>query len=67
MGSAYLVFGTRSKKEGLFDDEIESFISDGVLTDAFRCYSREPGKKKQYTADIMKTKEVEDVIIRVEE
>ncbi len=67
MGSAYLVFGTRSKKEGLFDDEIESFISDGVLTDAFRCYSREPGKKKQYTADIMKTEAVEEVLAPIVE
>ena len=62
MDKAYLVFGTRSKKEGLFDDEIESFITGGVLTDAFRCYSREPGEKKQYTADIMKTEKIEQVL-----
>ncbi len=67
MGNAYLVFGTRSKKEGLFDDDIENFISDGVLTDAFRCYSREPGKKKQYTADIMKTEKVKEVLAPIVE
>jgi sulfite reductase alpha subunit-like flavoprotein len=62
MGKAYLIFGSRSKEEGLFDDEIETFITEGTLTTAFRCYSREPGEKKQYTSDIMKTEKVEQVL-----
>ena len=65
MGNAYLVFGSRSKKEGLFHDEIENFIIEGALTDAFRCYSREPGEKKQYTGDLMKTEKVEQVLAPV--
>jgi len=62
MGKAYLVFGSRTIEEGLFEDEIENFITEGTLTDAFKCYSREPGKKKQYTTDIMKTEKVEQVL-----
>eukprot|EP00985_Skeletonema_marinoi_P031152 scaffold36493_cov61-Skeletonema_marinoi.AAC.1 len=58
MGTAYLVFGSRSKREGLFEDEIENFINEGTLTDAFKCYSREPGMTKQYTTDIIKTEEI---------
>ncbi len=60
MCRAYLVFGSRSKKEGLFHDEIENFITEGALTDAFRCYSREPSP--QYTGDIMKTEKIEQVL-----
>eukprot|EP00985_Skeletonema_marinoi_P017025 scaffold9252_cov160-Skeletonema_marinoi.AAC.16 len=62
MGTAYLVFGSRSKREGLFEDEIEKFINEGTLTDAYKCYSREPGMKKQYTTDIMKNEEIEQVL-----
>eukprot|EP00984_Skeletonema_dohrnii_P013822 scaffold5777_cov144-Skeletonema_dohrnii-CCMP3373.AAC.4 len=65
MGTAYLVFGSRSTKEGLFEDEIEHFINEGTLTDAFKCYSREPGMTKQYTTDIMKTEEIEQVLAPV--
>ena len=62
MGKAFLVFGSRTKEEGLFNDEIENYITDGTLTDAFKCYSREPGHKKQYTTDVMKTEKVEKVL-----
>ena len=62
MGNAYLIFGSRSKEEGLFDDEIDTFITEGTLTTAFKCYSREPGQKKQYTSDLMKTEKVEQVL-----
>ncbi|KAK1736786.1 nitric oxide synthase [Skeletonema marinoi] len=67
MGTAYLVFGSRSKKEGLFEDEIENFINEGTLTDAFKCYSREPGMKKQYTTDIMKNEKIEQVLAPIVE
>ena len=62
MGAACLVFGSRSSKEGLFAEEIEDFIEEGTLTDVYKCYSREPGMKKQYTTDIMQTESVEQVL-----
>lgn len=63
MGNAYLLFGCRSSKEGLFEDEIENFIHDGTLTDAYKCYSREPGKNKQYITDVMQTERVQKVLL----
>ncbi|KAL7439883.1 hypothetical protein ACHAXM_006921 [Skeletonema potamos] len=62
MGAAYLVFGSRTSNEGLFEDEIEEFVEEGTLTDVYKCYSREPGTKKQYTTDIMQSEEVERVL-----
>jgi len=63
MGDAYLLFGSRSSKEGLFEGEINEFIEEGTLADAFKCYSREPGKKKQYTTDVMRTESVQRVLL----
>ena len=63
MGNAYLLFGSRSSKEGLFEDDINSFIQDGTLTGVYKCYSREPGKKKQYTTDVMQTESVRQVLL----
>ncbi len=62
MGATYLVYGSRSSNEVLFEDEIKDFIEEGTLTDVYKCYSREPGMKKQYTTDIMQTEEVEGVL-----
>ena len=48
LGPAYIIFGSRSSKEGLFTDEIDMFHQLGALTEVHHCYSREPGKKKMY-------------------
>jgi len=48
LGPAYIIFGSRSSKEGLFTDEIKMFHQLGALTEVHHCYSREPGKKKMY-------------------
>lgn len=63
IGDAYLLFGSRSSKEGLFKDEIDDFIKEGTLANAFKCYSREPGEKKQYTTDVMRTESVKKVLL----
>lgn len=51
LGPAYLIFGARSSREGFFHDEIKAFREEGVLSGVFYCYSREPGTKKEYTID----------------
>ena len=67
LGVAYLVYGCRSSKESLFEDEIDDHINEGTLTAVYKCYSREPGKKKQYTTDIMKIECVEAVLAPIVE
>lgn len=62
MGPAYLIFGTRSSEEGFFHDEVKTFKEIGVLTSAFLCYSREPGKKKEYTTDKLRDEVVKATI-----
>ncbi len=58
MGAAYLVFGSRSSNEGLFEKEMKAFVEDGTLTGLYTAYSREPGRKKQYATDVMKSVKV---------
>ena len=63
LGPAYIVFGSRSSNEGtFFQEEIKDFQENGALTEAFLCYSREPGQKKEYTTDKLRTKECEDIL-----
>lgn len=62
LGPGVLVFGSRSSKEGLFHDEIQQFRGAGVLTDVFFCYSREPGQRREYTTDKMRSQDVIDVL-----
>lgn len=54
LGAAFLVFGSRNSEEGLFHDEIKELQKKGVLTKVFLCYSREQGRKKEYTTDVLK-------------
>lgn len=60
LGPSFLIFGSRSSSEGLFHDEIVEFQEQGALTEAFMCYSREVGVKKEYTQDKLRSIEVID-------
>ena len=63
LGPAYLVFGSRSSNEGMFFlNEIKEFQEKGALTQAFLCYSREPGQKKEYITDKLRSKECKDLL-----
>ncbi len=62
LGPAYLIFGTRSSEERFFCDEVKAFEEMGVLTSAFLCYSREPGKKREYTTDKLRDEVVQAII-----
>ena len=62
MGPAYLIFGTRTSEERFFSEEVKEFEEKGVLTSAFLCYSREPGKKKEYTTDKLRDEVVTSAI-----
>jgi len=58
LGPAYIIFGSRSSKEGLFTDEIKMFHQLGALTEVYLCYSREPGQKKMYAPSKLRSAEV---------
>eukprot|EP00581_Thalassiosira_minuscula_P018097 CAMPEP_0183714154 /NCGR_PEP_ID=MMETSP0737-20130205/8790_1 /TAXON_ID=385413 /ORGANISM="Thalassiosira miniscula, Strain CCMP1093" /LENGTH=1265 /DNA_ID=CAMNT_0025943059 /DNA_START=110 /DNA_END=3907 /DNA_ORIENTATION=+ len=62
LGPAYLIFGSRSYKEALFHDEIREFSEKGALDGVFFCYSRQPGMKKEYTPDKLRSAEVKTVL-----
>ena len=63
LGPAYIFFGSRGSKERLFYQDIKEFQESGPLKNfVFSCYSRDPGKKKEYITDKLRTKEVKDVI-----
>jgi len=64
LGPAYLIFGSRRVDEGVFfQSEIEGFErKDGILAKAFFCYSREPGKEKEYTSDVLKSGKCKDLL-----
>lgn len=62
LGPAYLIFGSRSSKEGLFHDEIREFHEEGTLSGVFFSYSRELGTKKEYTTDRLRSAEVKAIL-----
>ena len=62
LGPAYLVFGSRSTKEGLFQDEISEYINQRVLTKGYMCYSQEPGQKKEYTSAKLRSARVKAIL-----
>ena len=62
LGPAFLIFGSRCSEEGLFHEEIKQFQKDGVLTKTWMCYSREPGKPKEYTGDKLGSDRVKTVL-----
>ena len=62
LGPAFMIFGSRSSEEGLFHDEVDFFENEGVLTQTWVCYSREPNKKKEYTTTKIRSPKVRDVI-----
>lgn len=62
LGPCYLIFGSRCSKEGLFHDEIKRFVKNKTLGKCFMAYSREPGEKKQYTSDRLRSDSVRKVL-----
>ena len=62
LGPCYMIFGSRCTEEGLFHDEIKQFVKNKTLGKCFMAYSREPGKKKEYTSDKIRCNSVRKVL-----
>ena len=62
LGPCYLIFGSRSSEEGLFEKEVNRFVEKKTLGKCFRAYSRDPGKRKEYTSDKIRCSNVRKVL-----
>ncbi|KAL7552363.1 hypothetical protein ACHAWF_015597 [Thalassiosira exigua] len=62
LGAAYMFFGSRCSREGLFHDDLRELVNKRVLTKCYMCYSREPGQQRQHTTDKLQSAKMKAII-----
>jgi sulfite reductase alpha subunit-like flavoprotein len=62
LGAAYMFFGCRCSREGLFHDDLRELVNKRVLTKCYMCYSREPGQQRQHTTDKLQSAKMKAII-----